>query len=101
VEGDEVTVTGGDTTATVVCANIEVADGIIHIIDAVLEPETDGAAQEGTEDTAGTEDDTAGTEGTDTDTEADAETDADADTGAETGTEDADVDDDTDEDATS
>ena len=39
-DGDTVTVDAGGGPATVVCANVPVANGIVHIIDTVLLPAT-------------------------------------------------------------
>ena len=39
-DGDAVTVDAGGGPATVVCANVPVANGVVHIIDTVLLPAT-------------------------------------------------------------
>ena len=71
-DGDVVSVDADESTAQVVCANIETQDGTIHVIDEILLPrETDAEADAGTEDDLGTE--------TEDDADADAEGDLDAD----------------------
>lgn len=57
VTGETVTVTSGGTSAQVVCANIETADGVIHVLDQVLEaePTDDGEATQDAPDEATTD----------------------------------------------
>jgi uncharacterized surface protein with fasciclin (FAS1) repeats len=84
VEGDTVSVTAEDSTAMILCASIETADGFIHVIDQPFQATTTD------QDDAGTDD--AGTDaGTDDPSEDD---DADADDGAFGDDEDDDLDDD-------
>jgi uncharacterized surface protein with fasciclin (FAS1) repeats len=81
-DGDVVSVDADESTAQVVCANIETQDGTIHVIDEILLPrETDAETDADTDGDVGTETD----DGVETDdglgTETDAEGDADADAG--------------------
>jgi clumping factor A len=88
-DGDVVSVDADESTAQVVCANIETQDGTIHVIDEILLPrETDAETDADTEGDAGTEaDGTEPDDGVETEatrglgTESDAEGDADADAG--------------------
>jgi uncharacterized surface protein with fasciclin (FAS1) repeats len=96
VEADAVTVTAEDSTATILCASIETADGFIHVIDQPLQSTTtdrddDGTDDAGTDDAgtddAGSDDDGAddGAFGDDEDDDLDGDT-TDGDTGSGTGT---------------